>query len=113
MTDSPWARFGLGLTLIDALDTLWLMGLGAEFDEAEQWVTAHFHPVMTAKDVNTFETTIRVLGGLLATHALSQKQVFLDRAVEMADHLLPAFGTKVRKTPIGPRCWANFSPLDL
>ena len=50
--------------------------------------------VAPPRDISVFETTIRVLGGLLATHALSQKQVFLDRAVEMADHLLPAFGTK-------------------
>jgi mannosyl-oligosaccharide alpha-1,2-mannosidase len=30
--------FSLGLTLIDALDTLYLMGLEDEFDEARQWV---------------------------------------------------------------------------
>eukprot|EP01048_Picozoa_sp_COSAG05_P014775 COSAG05_NODE_1704_length_4249_cov_5.897349_1_plen_419_part_00 len=52
--------FGLGLTLIDALDTLWLMGLNEEFNEAREWVASSFHPEMTSKDVNLFETTIRV-----------------------------------------------------
>ena len=55
------------LTLIDALDTLWLMGLNEEFAEAREWVSTSFHPEMTRKDVNLFETTIRVLGGLLST----------------------------------------------
>jgi hypothetical protein len=35
-TASDW--FGLGLTLIDALDTLWLMGMNEEFAEARSWV---------------------------------------------------------------------------
>ena len=30
--------FGLGLTLVDSLDTLWMMGLTDEFQEAKQWV---------------------------------------------------------------------------
>jgi hypothetical protein len=33
---SDW--FNLGLTLVDSLDTMWLMGLHEEFGEARQWV---------------------------------------------------------------------------
>ena len=33
------------------------------------------------RDVNLFETTIRVLGGLLSAYHLSAENVFLDKAV--------------------------------
>ena len=71
--------FGLGLTLIDALDTMWIMGLKEEFAEARNWVsTMH---IGINKDVNLFETTIRVLGGLLSAYHLSQDRMFLAKAV--------------------------------
>ncbi len=62
--------FDLGLTLVDSLDTLLIMGLQEEFREARDWVATSLKldPDM---DVNLFETTIRVLGGLLAAFHLS------------------------------------------
>ena len=41
-----------------------------------------------------FETTIRYLGGLLSAYELSGDRLMLERAVELGDWLLPAFGTK-------------------
>lgn len=83
----------LGLTLVDSLDTLFLMGMKPEFNAARDWVANRtaldFHKVGT---VSLFETTIRVVGGLLSAHALSGDRVFLDRAQELGDRLLPAFG---------------------
>ncbi|CAI8037211.1 Endoplasmic reticulum mannosyl-oligosaccharide 1,2-alpha-mannosidase [Geodia barretti] len=76
--------FDLGLTLVDSLDTMWLMGLSDEFDEARNWVQQEM-VVGVDKDVNLFETTIRVLGGLLSTYHLTQDQLFLDRAVSRLD----------------------------
>ena len=75
---SEW--FNLGLTLIDSLDTMWLMGLTKEFEEARHWVEQDM-VVAQNKDVNLFETTIRVLGGLLSTYHLTQDKVFLKKAV--------------------------------
>lgn len=62
--------FDLGLTLVDSLDSLLIMGLQDEFQEARNWVdtSLRLDPDM---DVNLFETTIRVLGGLLAAFHLS------------------------------------------
>lgn len=77
-TSSTW--FNLGLTLVDALDTMWLMGLKDEFDEARNWV-AHEMIIAQNRDVNLFETTIRVLGGLLSTYHLTKDNLFLERAV--------------------------------
>ena len=72
--------FNLGLTLIDSLDTMWLMGLSDEFREARRWVEKEMI-VAPDKDVNLFETTIRVLGGLLSTYHLTQDKLFLKKAV--------------------------------
>ena len=52
----------------------------AEFLEARDWVAKDMN-VGVNKDVNLFECTIRVLGGLLSAYHLSQDQIFLDKAV--------------------------------
>ena len=74
--------FNLGLTLVDALDTMWVMGLTEEFNEAREWVAKEM-VVAQDKDVNLFETTIRVMGGLLSTYHLTQDELFLERAVSL------------------------------
>merc|ERR1711871_889676 len=87
------SHFSLGLTIVDSLDTLHLMGMTDEFKRARDWVdkTLNFN---IDEDVNLFETTIRVLGGLLSAHALTDDAVFLDKATDLAKRLLPAFKTK-------------------
>ncbi|KAL5052340.1 hypothetical protein RYX36_033022 [Vicia faba] len=44
-------------------------------------------------DASVFETTIRVVGGLLSTYDLSGDKIFLDKARDIADRLLPAWNT--------------------
>lgn len=51
-----------------------------EFDEAREWVSTSFN-LDRYKDVNLFETTIRVLGGFLSAYHLSEDSLFLDKAV--------------------------------
>ncbi|CAK6965113.1 endoplasmic reticulum mannosyl-oligosaccharide 1%2C2-alpha-mannosidase isoform X1 [Scomber scombrus] len=84
--------FGLGLTLIDSLDTMWIMGLKEEFAEAKDWVEKEL-TFQKNVDVNLFETTIRILGGLLSTYHLSGDQLFLDKAKDLGSRLMPAFKT--------------------
>eukprot|EP00457_Paulinella_chromatophora_P006155 gb/GEZN01006173.1/.p1 GENE.gb/GEZN01006173.1/~~gb/GEZN01006173.1/.p1 ORF type:complete len:544 (+),score=64.16 gb/GEZN01006173.1/:38-1669(+) len=84
--------FGIGLTLVDALDTLWLMNLTEEFKEAQAWVNTSLHFDKDVK-VNLFETTIRMLGGLLSAYHFSGEEVFLNQAIDLADRLLVAFDT--------------------
>ncbi len=72
--------FNLGLTLVDSLDTMWLMGLKDEFNEAKEWIQYEMD-IAQDKDVNLFETAIRVLGGLLSTYHLTGDTLFLDKAV--------------------------------
>ena len=80
-THQTW--FDLGLTLIDSLDTMIVMNLKDEFKEARDWVDHQLHFNIN-KDVNLFETAIRVLGGLLSTFHLTADKVFLDKAVDLA-----------------------------
>ena len=77
-TFSEW--FVLGLTLIDSLDTMWLMNLKDEYKEAREWVDKNLH-VERSGDVNLFETTIRILGGLLSIYHLTNDDMYLKKAV--------------------------------
>ncbi|XP_062240845.1 mannosidase, alpha, class 1B, member 1b [Platichthys flesus] len=84
--------FGLGLTLIDALDTMWILGLKEEFEEARAWVATELSFNKNV-DVNLFESTIRILGGLLSTYHLTGDTLFLDKAKDIGSRLMPAFNT--------------------
>ncbi|KAG6667259.1 mannosyl-oligosaccharide 1,2-alpha-mannosidase MNS1 [Carya illinoinensis] len=81
---------GLGATLVDSLDTLYIMGLDEQFQKAREWVlnSLDFNKNYEA---SVFETTIRVVGGLLSAYDLSSDHVFLDKAKDIADRLLPAW----------------------
>ncbi|XP_033162240.1 endoplasmic reticulum mannosyl-oligosaccharide 1,2-alpha-mannosidase [Drosophila mauritiana] len=82
--------FGLGLTIVDSLDTMYIMGLDDEFKEGRDWVEQSLR-FDTKRDVNLFEVTIRVLGGLLSAYHLSGDTMFLAKAAELGNRLLPAF----------------------
>ncbi|XP_008155548.2 ER degradation-enhancing alpha-mannosidase-like protein 1 [Eptesicus fuscus] len=92
------------LTLVDALDTLAIMGNASEFQKAVKLV---INTVSFDKDstVQVFEATIRVLGSLLSAHRIitDSKQPFGDMTIkdydnellhmahDLAVRLLPAF----------------------
>ncbi|KAM9641758.1 endoplasmic reticulum mannosyl-oligosaccharide 1,2-alpha-mannosidase isoform 3-T3 [Trichechus inunguis] len=84
--------FGLGLTLVDALDTMWILGLTKEFEEARKWVSQKLQ-FQKDVDVNLFESTIRILGALLSTYHLTGDSLFLEKAKDFGNRLLPAFKT--------------------
>lgn len=93
---------GWGASIVDALDTLLLMGLPREYAYARQHVRdIDFTLVSGARSaygqadgrVPVFETAIRYLGGLLSAHDLSGDPLMLIRAEELAQLLLPAFNT--------------------
>ncbi|KAJ9689333.1 hypothetical protein PVL29_014825 [Vitis rotundifolia] len=83
---------GLGATIVDCLDTLFIMGLDEQFQRAREWV-ANSLDFNKNYEASVFETTIRVLGGLLSTYDLSSDKVFLEKAQDIADRLLPAWNT--------------------
>ncbi|WP_405014308.1 glycoside hydrolase family 47 protein [Kitasatospora sp. NBC_01539] len=79
-----------GLSIVEALDTLWLMELDDEVALSADWIEEHLDPAQDA-DVQVFEAVIRLVGGLLAGHLCTGRTVLLDRCRELADRLLPAF----------------------
>ncbi|XP_065576067.1 endoplasmic reticulum mannosyl-oligosaccharide 1,2-alpha-mannosidase-like isoform X1 [Artemia franciscana] len=89
-TYNDW--FTLKLTMIDSLDTIYIMGLNEEFDKAKAHLQSEFRLDIN-KDVNVFETTIRVMGGLLSAYHLSGDEFFLEKALDLGNRLMPAFNT--------------------
>ncbi|XP_068336103.1 mannosyl-oligosaccharide 1,2-alpha-mannosidase MNS1-like [Pyrus communis] len=83
---------GLGATIVDSLDTLYIMGLHEQFQKAREWVATSLD-FDKDYEASVFETTIRVVGGLLSAYDLSEDKLFLDKAREIADRLLPAWDT--------------------
>lgn len=81
-------------TIVDALDTLYIMGLQEDFSLATDFVSRidWKHPP-TSSLVQVFETVIRYVGGLLSAYDLSQNPVFVERARDLTDRLLPAFNS--------------------
>ncbi|XP_053531904.1 mannosyl-oligosaccharide 1,2-alpha-mannosidase IA [Ictalurus punctatus] len=84
-----------GATIVDALDTLYIMEMYDEFEAATEWVEKNLDFNMNA-EISIFEVNIRFVGGLLSAYYLSGKEVFRKKAVELGEKLLPAF-----KTPTG------------
>jgi len=83
----------IGMTIIDSLTTLWLMGLKSEFDEGLAFVERDLDFDTADREISVFEVVIRALGGLLGAHSLSGRQIFLERAIELAERILPAMNT--------------------
>ncbi|KLU84222.1 endoplasmic reticulum mannosyl-oligosaccharide 1,2-alpha-mannosidase [Magnaporthiopsis poae ATCC 64411] len=103
------AKSGLGWIIVDSLDTMMLMNLTTQLKHARQWITKSL-TYDQDQDVNTFETTIRMVGGLLSAHYLSTEfpdmaplaeddpgtpgeDLYLEKAKDLADRLLSAFET--------------------
>ncbi|KAI7862363.1 glycoside hydrolase [Spinellus fusiger] len=99
-------RNGWGATIVDALDTLFLMELDSQFEEARNYVKYIEWKQLKPEheEVQVFETVIRYVGGLLSAYDLSNDDLFITKAVELVHLLLPAFDT-----PTGiPYQYVNF-----
>ncbi|KAH7320633.1 glycoside hydrolase [Stachybotrys elegans] len=95
---------GWAATLVDSLDSLWIMGFKDEFREAAAAVGRLDWANTEAGALNIFETTIRHLGGLLSAYDLSREPVLLAKAVELGEMLYVGFDTENRI----PGFWLNF-----
>lgn len=115
---------GLGWIIIDSLDTMMLMNQTKRLQHAREWLSKSLTWEQD-QDVNTFETTIRMLGGLLAAHYLSTEfpdlapldeddpgtpgeDLYLEKAKDLGDRLLYAF-----ESPSGvPYASVNLGKLE-
>lgn len=89
---------GWGATLVDALDTLWIMDMKDEFENAVNEVAKIDFTTSSRNDIPLFETVIRYLGGLVGAYDISGQKYksLLDKAVELAEILIGAFDTPNR-----------------
>ncbi|KAL3507753.1 hypothetical protein ACH5RR_033135 [Cinchona calisaya] len=94
---------GYALTLIDSLDTLALLGDRERFTTSVEWIGKNLRFDIN-KTISVFETTIRILGGLLSAHLIasdyntgmrvpSYDDELLYLAEDLARRMLPAFDT--------------------
>lgn len=97
---------GLGWIIVDAIDTLMIMNLTSQLSHARDWIVTSLDYDQD-ETVNTFETTIRMLGGLLSAHYISTtfpemapvkdnlgEDLYIEKAADLADRLLGAFDSK-------------------
>lgn len=100
---------GMGWIIVDALDTMIMMNLTSTVKSARTWIATSLN-FEANHEVNTFETTIRMLGGLLSAHWLSNtfpelaslrdddvnqpgEDLYIEKATDLADRLLGAYDT--------------------
>ncbi|KAJ1997387.1 hypothetical protein GGI04_005425, partial [Coemansia thaxteri] len=85
---------GWAITLVDSLDTLKLMNLDEDYEEAKDFVrTMQFDRTTEGFKTPVFEMTIRALGGLLGAYELDNDPMLLKQAKQVADSLSYAFNT--------------------
>jgi mannosidase alpha-like ER degradation enhancer 2 len=87
---SDWYKEPLLMTPVDALDTMYIMGLDQEAEEARELIASRLSFDRDI-EVKHFEIVIRLLGGLLSAYELSGDQRLLDLARDLADRMAPVF----------------------
>jgi mannosidase alpha-like ER degradation enhancer 2 len=94
LTKQPrdWYGTSFCMTPVDAYDVMLLMGLSSEAAAAKQLI---FDSLSFDKniEVQSFEITIRLLGGLLSAYELDKDKRFLLLAEDLGKRLLPVFNT--------------------
>lgn len=95
LTRAPhdWYGVSLLMTPVDAFDTMVLMGLRDEAAEAKRLILDSL-TFDRDLEVQSFEITIRLLGGLLSAYQLDGDRKFLDLAEDLGKRLLPVYSSK-------------------
>jgi len=91
-THHDWYPQPLLMTPVDALDTMIIMGFDDEAAATRKYI---LDSLSFDKDieVQNFEITIRLLGGLLTIYQLTNDKRFLDLAEDLGNRLLPVFNS--------------------
>ncbi|EON98016.1 putative glycoside hydrolase family 47 protein [Phaeoacremonium minimum UCRPA7] len=103
---------GWAATLVDSLDTLWIMEMKEEFEAAYVALSdIDFTTTPFRQDIPVFETIIRYLGGLIAAYDVTggkegKHPNLLKKAEELAEILMGVFDTPNRM----PILYYNWKP---
>nr|WP_304051266.1 glycoside hydrolase family 47 protein [Jatrophihabitans endophyticus] len=87
----------VGLSIVEALDTLYVMGLDDELRIGLDWIHANLNFDIDENDFGIFEGIIRLVGGLLAGYLAVRDVRLLQLAQDLADRIMPVF----EKSPTG------------
>jgi len=87
-----WYKNSMLMTPVDAFDTFIFLGMTNESNEAKQLIFSQLK-FNVDNEVQVFEVTIRLLGGLQSAYELDGDKRFLSLAKDLGDRLLPAFKT--------------------
>ncbi|KAF7309201.1 alpha-1,2-Mannosidase [Mycena kentingensis (nom. inval.)] len=82
---------GWGVTAVDALDTMLIMKLNAQYSRTLARLSKSTFPMPEGKVAPFFETVIRYLGGYLSAYPITQDPALLKLAEDLAQKLDPAF----------------------
>ena len=85
-----WYAQPLLMTPVDALDTMILMGLKEEAGTTKKYILDNLSFDKDI-DVQNFEITIRLLGGLLSSYQLTGDRSLLALAEDLGNRLVPVF----------------------
>src|ERR1043165_2498934 len=91
-TYHDWYSESLLMTPVDALDTMILMDLDDEAKATKQYILDNLS-FDKGIEVQNFEITIRLLGGLLTNYQLTGDKRFLNLAEDLGNRLLPVFNS--------------------
>lgn len=91
-TGKNWYKHSMLMTPVDAFDTFLVLGLTTEAAEAKKLILDSLS-FDNDNEVQVFEVTIRILGGLITAYELDGDARFLQLATDLADRMLPAFAT--------------------
>jgi mannosyl-oligosaccharide alpha-1,2-mannosidase len=98
-------------SIVDALDTMLIMGLDEDYNQALEFVKS----IDFTKSQDTskgFETNIRYLGGLLAANDLRPDPILVEKAIQVTEAtLVPLFVDSL--TPSGRRVKVPYTYMDL
>lgn len=91
-TPEDWYGGTLLMTPVDALDTMLVMGLTQQADQARALIDTklNFDQDIYVKD---FEITIRLMGGLLSSYEMTGDKRLLELADDLSQRLMPMFNS--------------------
>ena len=89
-THHDWYPQPLLMTPVDSLDTMIIMGLDDEAAKTRAYILDNLSFDKDI-DVQNFEITIRILGGLITNYQLTNDKRFLNLADDLGRRLLPVF----------------------
>src|ERR671915_1951541 len=91
-THHDWYAQPLLMTPVDSLDTMILMGLTDDANATREYIVKN---LSFDKDieVQNFEITIRLLGGLLSGYQMTGDKRLLKLAEDLGNRLLPVFNS--------------------